>query len=281
MNENQEELASLYVLDRLDPTQRSAFEKQLAGDPSLVALVRELESVFAQRIRALPQQRPSDHVLARIQGEIAESSTRDRADTKSTRRAWPQRVVWAIAAAVVMGFAVFGARTWLAQGAAQRGDRVLLVALDPKGNSIQMLNLPTATGDADARFVELATMAENVSAMPTNRAGASVTGAERGGSYALFDPRSRQGFVVLQQLPPLPEGKRYCIWLVDTQSRTMAPAGVIPTDGQRGVYFFNLEGSDKLAADHADFVVTTEDAGRAVTPGAHPKGKVVLGKKEI
>lgn len=280
MNESSEELAGLYVLDRLDPTQRSAFEAQLARDPSLLRLVRELEAVFAARIRALPQHRPGEQVLTRIEEEIAESSTRARGEDKRPRTVWAQPVIWAIAAVVLLGFAFLGARTWLERRAAPIGDRVLLVALDPKGNSIQDLRFPITTADADARFVELASMAEKVFAPGTEqRATAPSSSVDQGHSYALFDPRSRQGFIVLQQLPPLPEGKRYCIWIVDTKSRRIEPAGVIPAKGERGVYFFNLEGLNKLAADHADFVVTAEDADSSVSAANRPKGKVVLGKE--
>lgn len=70
MNPQLEELATLYVLDRLDPAERTAFESQLPGSPELTAFVRDLEAALAREIRSLPQHQPSADLLARIESRL-------------------------------------------------------------------------------------------------------------------------------------------------------------------------------------------------------------------
>ena len=46
MNESLEETASLYVLDQLDPRERTAFEARLFREPKLAALRPKLEAAM-------------------------------------------------------------------------------------------------------------------------------------------------------------------------------------------------------------------------------------------
>lgn len=46
MNEPLEDLACRYLLGRLDPSDRAAFEARLSGDSTLAALVRKIEAAL-------------------------------------------------------------------------------------------------------------------------------------------------------------------------------------------------------------------------------------------
>jgi anti-sigma-K factor RskA len=70
MNPQLEELACLYVLDRLEPRERASFEASLRHDPQLASFVSELESTLDQRIRALPPVEPPSGLLAQIEERI-------------------------------------------------------------------------------------------------------------------------------------------------------------------------------------------------------------------
>ena len=70
MNTNTEELASLYVLDKLSADERRTFEERLESDTELTLLVRELESALEDQVRALPQHMAPGHVLSQIQNKI-------------------------------------------------------------------------------------------------------------------------------------------------------------------------------------------------------------------
>ena len=58
MNQEHEELAALYVLDRLNAAERARFESLMMRDADLARHVRELEGGYAAAIRALPPTSP-------------------------------------------------------------------------------------------------------------------------------------------------------------------------------------------------------------------------------
>jgi anti-sigma-K factor RskA len=70
MNPQIEELACLYVLDRLEPGERASFEARLQHDPQLAAFLRETESALDQGIRSLPEVEPPGGLLAQIEARI-------------------------------------------------------------------------------------------------------------------------------------------------------------------------------------------------------------------
>ncbi|MFZ1055831.1 MAG: anti-sigma factor, partial [Opitutaceae bacterium] len=101
---------------------------------------------------------------------------------------------------------------------------------------------------------------------------------QAGHGYALFDPASHQGFIAIQQLPAVEEGKRYHLWILDTVSGKVRDAGVLPLAGSStGLYSFSVTPDLVTKPDHMDFFVTAEDTARS---GANlPSGKVVLGDR--
>lgn len=58
MNLPPEDLARLYVLDRLGAGERTAFEARLSSDPDLASLVRKLEAALDVRRSLLALRQP-------------------------------------------------------------------------------------------------------------------------------------------------------------------------------------------------------------------------------
>ena len=108
MNESSEETAMLYVLDQLEPHERTLAEDRLARDPEFAALVRNCESALAAGIRSLPARTPPAAVLDRLEEQIdAEEAGHARvvplpssppAFREAGMQDGPNRLPWAAAA---------------------------------------------------------------------------------------------------------------------------------------------------------------------------------------
>ena len=279
-----EELASLYILDQLEPADRAAFEARLAHEPALATLVRSLELTLEHRIRSLPQHTPPAALLARIESQLdtplPAGRELARAPSPSNRPlAFPSlftRWVLPAAAAVALGAATF---LYLdRQRASDAQPVVLVVGLGPQHSTVTRLPLHDPSQGADARFVQLATLAEQFWKRPENLPHPPATAGDRR-AYALFDPATRQGFIAVQALPQQPDGKRYHLWLVDTETGRALDAGSIPSATSRGLYFFSLDPASTPTSGPVNFLITAEDA--SVTTPAHPRGEPVLGQNPI
>lgn len=115
MNPQLEELATLYVLDRLDPAERTAFESQLPGSPELTAFVRDLEAALAREIRSLPQHQPSADLLARIESRLdpapAVVPSAGAAPARPAALPWLAFARWGIAALITVSLATLAVQS--------------------------------------------------------------------------------------------------------------------------------------------------------------------------
>lgn len=281
MTPHLEELASLYVLDRLENSERSEFEAQLARDPELQQLVRELEAAVERRIRSLPQYNPPRKLLSRIEAQLASASpgpARNSDTVASVTSFWPTFARWSLAAAAVIALS---AATFflLDRHRATPAPIVLVVGLDATGSTITTLPFPTGSDDAD-RFAQLASLAESYWTQPRKIPTSPVTSADGATAYALFDPATRQGFIGVQQLPANAAGKRYRLWVIDATSGKAWDAGVLPLNtSTRGLYSFSVDLTTKAAPAKLDFLITAEDPGSP--PPARPRGEAILGENPI
>jgi anti-sigma-K factor RskA len=296
MNAPLEELACLYVLDRLDLGQRVAFEASLLDDPELAALVKELESALAQRIRALPVHPPPAGLLARLEARIDRlpASPAARPGGTITVR-WTSLAQWGIAALIAVSLGTLAVQhLWrgaapgvgsLSAAAGQHLGRaeaehpyIIVVGLNAGQSTLTEMPLQKRPVDADARFVQLASLAEQLWEKPEGLpVKLPAVGLGRRG-YALFDPASSQGFIGIQQLPAAAQGKRYHLWIVDTESGEAREAGILPRTGSSsGLFFFSVAPGAAVSPDHLAFFVTAEDS--AAPGSAHPSGSVVLGRE--
>ncbi|MFA5263472.1 MAG: anti-sigma factor [Opitutaceae bacterium] len=281
MNPQLEELACFYVLDQLDVRERAAFEARLLNDPQLAALVRELESALARRIQALPQHPVPSDLLARIEARIDRLPAGETPSPARTAAPfWISIARWEIAAVIAIGVGTIAIQSLRHVPATAERPFMIIVGLDSGTGTLTELPMQEHPRNADARFIQLASLAEqfweNPEALPVK----SGSSGQSGRGYALFDPGSNQGFIAIQQLPGIEQGKRCHLWILDIASGQTREAGILPlTDSNRGLYFFSVEPGTGAKPERLDFFVTAEDG--ASPKLTQPRGKVVLGGKRI
>jgi anti-sigma-K factor RskA len=279
MNTQLEELACLYVLDRLDARERAAFEARLAQDPELAATLREIEASLARRVRALPQHEPPAGMLARIEARIAGARPGEaRPHSRRGAPLWATAARWGVAAAVAVGVGIVAVQS-LRRTPADARPYVIVVGLDSLRSTLAEVPVEERARDADASFIQLATLAERFWEKPDDLPFKLHSAGQSGRGYALFDPGSNQGFIAIRELPAAGRGKEYHLWLVDTASGQVREAGVLPAASAGGLYFFSVVPTTSAKPGRPDFFVTAEDTGSPNS--ALPRGKVVLGDSRI
>ena len=104
--EEREELASLYALGLLEGAELTAFERELAADPTLGALVTELENAASRIALSAPPTPVPPAVRSRIFQEIETlRKSEEPAPIVAPSFGW---IPWALAA----GLAIFAGFTW-------------------------------------------------------------------------------------------------------------------------------------------------------------------------
>ena len=285
MNESLAETASLYVLDRLDARKRAAFDAHLLREPELAAFVHELEATLARSIRTLPPSEPPADLINRIEARIDAPPEKSvpfpssvlRPLSSGLRSPWAAAARWGIAAVIAVSLGI------LAVQSLRRPAQPVFVIVGLDGTSSTFADLPQSAGakDPDARFIQLASLADDYWRNPATRPGKPVPALGDSRGYALFDPASREGFIAIEQLPVLTASQRYHLWVADVSSGRVRDAGTLPLASlNRGLYSFALEPGDAAKADRPQFFVTAEDIG-AVEQAAGPRGKVVLGQRSF
>lgn len=279
MNTQLEELACLYVLDRLDARERAAFEARLEQDPELAATLREIEASLARRIRSLPRQEPPAGMLARIEARI--DGVRPGEARQLSRRGaplWASAARWGVAAAVAVGVGIIAVQS-LRRAPSDARPYVIVVGLDSLRSTLAEVPVGERPRDADASFIQLATLAERFWEKPDDLPFKLQSAGKSGRGYALFDPGSNQGFIAIRELPAAGRGKEYHLWIVDTASGQVREAGVLPGASASGLFFFSVVPTTSAKPGRPDFFVTAEDTGSPSS--AQPHGKVVLGDSRI
>ena len=281
MNPQLEELACLYVLDWLEASERASFESCLLHNPQLAALVGELESALAQRIHALAQLEPPAGLLAQIEARIDRLPAMvPPAPARRVTSLWPSLARWGIAALLAVGVGAMALQYLRRVPAAAKRPYVIIVGLDSRQSTLAELPMPKRSQDADACFIQLASLAERFWERPEDLPVKLRSTAEGGRGYALFDPASNQGFIAIRQLPAIEQGQRYHLWILDTASGQTREAGVLPlTDSNRGLYFFSVAPASEATPGRLDFFVTAEDT--TASQSTRPRGKIVLGDKTV
>ena len=278
-----EELACRYVLDRLTAAERAAAETRLSQDPAFAAQVRDYETALARHIGALPQHAAPSGLFTRIESRLDQPSPADAETTATGRpgaRSWAAIAGWGIAALCALSLGTIAVELLRRGPAVDSRPYIILVGLDSRQSTPTRLALSDNPPDADARFIQLASLAENFWEKPADLPFRPRSPAPEGRGYALFNPVSHEGFIAIQHLPAIEAGKCYQLWLVDSVSGEARDAGVLPlTGGSRGLYFFSVDPTEATLPEQLSFFVTTEESGPA--KATHPRGKVVLGDRGI
>ncbi len=278
MNDPLAELASLYVLDQLNEHDRTAFAARLLREPELAALVRDLEAGLSHGVRSLPQTQPPAEMLDRIERQIGATEVpAEPAPSAGSAIHWLSFAKWGIAAVIAVSLGILAVQS-LRRSSAQ--PMIVVVGLDANRNTFADLPL-SSTKDPDARFIQLASLAENFWQKPGDLPANAKPAADGNRGYALFDPASQQGFIAIEELAPITATQRYHLWVIDPASGQIHDAGILPLSGMsRGLYSFTLAPGDAPKSTHPQFFVTIEESNASTQPSA-PRGKVVLGKQRI
>lgn len=268
MNPQLEDLACLYVLDRLDPVERAKIEAVISQDPALAELVGRLEEAVEREVLELPRFEAPAGLLPRIEGEVG---------NRVAAFPWGGAARWAAAALVAFSVSLFAVRSLRQSASVSPG--FMVVGLD--AHQALRSELPQAAGlSRDARFIELASLAERYWQAPDALPFKSGPQARPGPGYALYDPSSSQGFIGVRHLPEAQGAKRYHLWIVDSRTGKVQEAGMIPVGkSAEGLYFFSVPPPPGSPASTLGFFVTEEDAGGAAP--SSPRGRIVLGNDTL
>jgi anti-sigma-K factor RskA len=215
--------AALYVLGGLTRAERDAFATHLASCAECRAEVRSLSAVTDALAHTAPQTDPQPALRARVLGSIA------RTVVVPPRRAWhiSLGVPWLAAAAslalaVALGAytAALRARVGILEG--QLRDAVDRAALTER----QIADVRRAAADAQSQVAIL--VAPDVQRIDLAGQAAAPQAAARA-----FWSRSRGLVFTASNLPSLPTGKVYQLWVLSAQPAPISAGLLRPNDGGR------------------------------------------------
>jgi len=253
-----QELCALYVLGTLEPQEAAALEARLqAGDPDVVRTVAAFREVAELLPYALSPVSPSPAVRARLLDRVQSTLPARQARQEAARRRGAPRwfrtsLVWlptAVAAGLVL---IFG---WVISDL-----RLQVTALETR---LQQLRGVAADHERLLAFLTLPEV--KIVAL------AGTPHAPNAGARLLWDTTRGEWTVILHDLPPLPPGKVYQLWLLTAGSPI--PSGTFQPDLQsRGVIQAQLPHG---RADIAGAAVSLEPEGGV----PQPTGQIILAGK--
>ena len=233
MNAAHDELkhdAAAYALGVLEPAERAAFEAHLGSCAACAADVRQMRLAASALPHTVPQVSPPPSLRARILAEIAGAAAPASAPAMVVREtrglpAWLQ-----IAAMLVIGAGVFfyalRMQTRVSNLEAQLRQAQTLVAAAER-QTLEARNVAVRAQSAMGVFA-----APDVARI--DLAGQQVAQTAR--ARALWS-RARGMVFTVSNLPPLPPGRVYQVWVVTSQAPVSA--GLLTPDASGGgsVYF--------------------------------------------
>lgn len=193
----------LYVLGVLPPATRAEVERHLVDCAECGAEATALTDVIAAIHETLPDREPAPKLRRRILASAAPARAVSPAARRRTPRAWLPAAALA-AAAIALAVMSVGV---VQQLEAARSD------------------LAATQG----RLAATQAIAERVSHGGRNW---YMSGVEqwKGSGGMLFVPQGSPAYVVFHDLPAVPAGSNYTIWLVDAEGRWVRGASFAPAD---------------------------------------------------
>ena len=283
--EEREELASLYALGLLEGNELAAFERELAADSELAALVGELEKASTLLATSVPQHRVPDALRDSVLNQIKEDDRTvvqlpvQQAPPKPAHRptfsfSW---VPWAIAAGLTVACALLWnerSRLSAAIGGLEKENQSLSVRIASLDEERARLETRISTLESEKNQLQVR-VASLESRDPLKEIRpimlAAQAGAPKGAEVvALWDPHRQEGALHVARLPDAAPGKDYQLWIISPESKTPMDAGIIPPDTD-SLTFSTAQPVTQIAA----FAISVEPKGGSVTP----RGPVIyLGK---
>ncbi len=228
-----EDLKDAYVLGALPEEERLEFERYLETHPDLQAEVEELGAVAGLLALSPREQEPPPELRRRIMGTVEAEAVHPR----DGRRSWPARLR-----------EVVGVRDLALAAAA-----MLVIGL-----SFWSMLLQGEVRDLQGRVQSLQSQPEGPQMIVLGG-----TGTEQGARAQLVTLEGDQAVLVAENMPPVPEGKTYQIWVI--RGDTPQPSGLFEPKGDSiaAVVEKPVEGADAVA-------VTVEPEGGSKAPTTEP-----------
>ena len=228
-----EELKDAYVLGALPEEERREFEEYLASHPERQAEIGELGAVAGLLALSPQEQEPPPELRSRIMDAVEAEAARPHESRRSVF-AWVGELLsvrnLALGAAALL---VIGLFSWsmVLQGEVQ----------DLQGRIQSLQDQPQ-----EPQMVEL-----------------GGTGTEQGAQAELVTLEGDRAVLVVENMPPVPEGKTYQIWVIEND--VPKPSGLFKPkqDSVAAVVEHPLGGGDVIA-------VTVEPEGGSPKPTSDP-----------
>jgi len=219
--------AGAYVLGSLDAEERTAFEAHLAGCEECAAEVRSLGGVVEALARAVPQRTPRPELRERV---LAGFDAQGRARPAGRAGSASQWLPLAALVVLTVGIGVYAA--WLQVRVAVLEDRLERALL-------QAAAAETAVADARRVNTELQSAMGVLAAPDLVRIDlAGQTPAPQATARALWS-RARGMVFTATNLPPLPAGQVYQVWVVPAAQPPISAGLLAPDPAGAGQTYFS------------------------------------------
>jgi anti-sigma-K factor RskA len=217
--------AALYVVDALTPAERDAFAVHLAGCAECRAEVASLSAATDALAHAAPQTDPPAALRARVLGSIAPAFATQPALRRASHRSLV--VPWLAAAAALtlaIGLVAYTAalRARVGNLEGRLRDAVERAALTER----QIAEVRRASADAQSQVAIL--VAPDVQRIDLGGQPPAPQASARA-----FWSRSRGLVFTAANLPPLPTGKVYQLWVLSRQPAPISAGLLRPSNGGR------------------------------------------------
>ncbi len=230
-----EELKDAYVLGALAEQERREFEEYLTAHPERQAEVDELEAVAGLLALAPPEHEPPPELRRRIMGVMEAEASRPLAERPSRlARIWEllgaRNLALGVAAVLVVGLFSWGT--------------LLRAEIQDLQGRVQSLQSQVQGGP---QMIEL-----------------EGPGAQQGARAKLVTLEGDRAVLMVEDMPPLPEGKTCQIWVIDSDGAP-EPSGLFEPGGDAvaAVVEHPVEITDTVA-------VTVEPEGGSPEPTSDP-----------
>jgi anti-sigma-K factor RskA len=271
------ELATNLPMGVLEPAEERELEAHLrAGCAECERALRESAATLDALVRTLPPVTPSPDLRARLLARVQEDRpvARQRGAVAAPRRSW---LPYALAASVLVAFAlgvqVARQSSMLDEVRAQAARQEQQLALANERAAEHEQRLAAAEQERARLGTEVSTLEGMVADLTAQQtrvvalAGAGPAPAAAGRAY--LDPESRRLVLVVYELPPLPPGQSYQLWVISEGEPVSAGVFQLATAG--ATRYDTTAEAPKLAGP-LTIAVTIEPEGGL----PKPSGPIVL-----
>lgn len=261
------DLAALHALGLLEGEELLRFEKALREDPEARKALRLYEQTADLLVHTAEAAQPPPELEDKIFAQLPPQSPASPEKQSESEGAAPRRSAsqthsvlswfpWGLAAALAIAcIALWVDRTRQSEALAARSE-----ALAEKESLLQSLEQEIVALEQERVLdnLRIAVLRSQLDTAPNAEA------------VAVWDELRQQGRLSVLNLPPVPEGKEYQLWLIDSAQEGPVSAGVFNTDEAGGTQYGFASASTVNQVDA--FALSIEDEGGKPAP----EGPIVL-----